>query len=111
MTYHFKLKLGFLPECSGRITIDESAEAIPAWAKQILSLGEKIMAKLADLEAQVKANTTVVESAMTLIAGIAQRIVDAGGDPAKLDALVTELQTEDQKLADAMVTNTPSARM
>lgn len=64
---------------------------------------------LADLEAQVKENTSVTASAAALIQGFAARLADAGTDPAKLDALKADLAASDKALADAVAANTPAA--
>jgi hypothetical protein len=69
----------------------------------------KIMAELDDLTAQVAANTTVSQSALTLINGIAARITAAGTDPAKLAALTASLKSDDDALAAAVTANTPAA--
>lgn len=66
----------------------------------------KLMSRLDELIAQVKANTTVVGSAMVLIRGLADKLVEAGTDPEKLAALTEELRTTDQQLADAIAANT-----
>ena len=63
-----------------------------------------ISTQLDSLTAQVSANTDVVESAVTLIAGLRQQIIDAGTDPAKLQALTDALAAEDTKLAAAVAT-------
>jgi uncharacterized protein YigA (DUF484 family) len=65
-------------------------------------------AQLDALTAQVAANTTVVQSAITLIAGLRQAIIDAGTDPAKLQALTDSLAQSDTDLAAALVANTPT---
>jgi hypothetical protein len=57
-----------------------------------------------DLTAQVAKNSEVLDSAVVLINGIADRIAAAGVDPVKLQALTTELRDKDQILADAVVT-------
>lgn len=62
-------------------------------------------AQLDSLTAQVSANTDVIESAVTLIAGLRQQIIDAGTDPAKLQALTDSLAAEDAKLAAAVAQN------
>lgn len=67
------------------------------------------MAQLDDLEAQVKANTDVEASAVTLIQGLAAKIAAAGTDPAKLTALQNELKSSADSLAAAVSANTPSA--
>lgn len=59
-------------------------------------------AQLDALTTQIASNTTVIESAITLIAGLRQQIIDAGTDPAKLQALTDALAAEDTKLAAAV---------
>lgn len=68
---------------------------------------EMLMAALDDLTAQVAANKTVIDSALALIAGIADRIAAAGTDPAKLAELTASLKSEDDALAAAVAANTP----
>lgn len=65
--------------------------------------------ELAGLTAQVAANTTVIESALTLIQGLKAKLDAAGTDPAALKALSDSLGAEDQKLVDAVAANTPAA--
>lgn len=60
-----------------------------------------------NLTAQVKANSDVLDSAIILINGIADRITAAGVDPVKLNALTTELKAKDDLLSAAVVANTP----
>lgn len=67
------------------------------------------MASLDALTAQVAANTTVIQSAETLIAGLAAQIQAAGTDPVKLQAIVDQLTSDDSGLADAVAKNTPAA--
>lgn len=66
-----------------------------------------IMSALDDLTAQVAANKTVINSALVLINGIADRITAAGVDPAKLAALTADLKSEDDALASAVTANAP----
>lgn len=61
------------------------------------------------LTAQVKANSDLLDSATTLINGIADRITAAGVDPTKLAALTAELKAKDDALAAAVTANTPAA--
>ena len=67
---------------------------------------DNIMATLAELTAQVTANSTVIDSAVVLIQGIAARIEAAGTDPVKLQALADELKTKDDALSEAVAANT-----
>ena len=71
---------------------------------------DKMAGELADLQAKVAANTTVIESAITLIQGIKAALdaAIAANDPAALKALSDTLGAEDQKLADAVAANTPA---
>lgn len=59
-----------------------------------------------NLTTQVKANSEVLDSAIVLINGIADRITAAGVDPVKLNALTTELKAKDEALAAAVAANT-----
>lgn len=69
----------------------------------------KQMATVLDaLTAQVAANNDQIGSAITLIGGLRQQIIDAGTDPAKLQALTDSLGSEDSKLAAAIAENTPT---
>lgn len=65
------------------------------------------MSALDDLTAQVASNRTVIDSALVLINGIADRIAAAGTDPAKLAALTADLKSEDDALSAAVASNTP----
>lgn len=70
---------------------------------------ETIMATLDELTAQVAANRTITQSALTLINGIADRITAAGVDPKALADLTASLKDDDDKLAAAVAANTPAA--
>lgn len=70
---------------------------------------EKAMAEIDTLTAQVASNTSVIESAITLLGNIKALLDAAGTDPAKLAALSATLAAEDEKLAAAVVANTPAA--
>ena len=67
------------------------------------------MAAIDDLTAQVAQNTSVEESAVTLINGLAAQLAAAGTDPAKLTALQTSLAASAKDLAAAITANTPAA--
>lgn len=77
---------------------------------------ERIMQQQLDaLTTQVAANTSVVQSAVTLIAGLkvsldaAIAAQAAGDDGAALTALSEQLATSDAALAAAVAANTPAA--
>lgn len=89
---------------------------IPAWVVDLDTKLDRIIERLKamskeldDLTAQVTANSVLLDSATTLINGIADRITAAGVDPAKLSALTAELKAKDDALAAAITANTPAA--
>lgn len=73
------------------------------------------MQTLADLQAAVAADTTVEQSAVTLLTGLSVQIAalkTTQTDPATgaaIDALVTQVKSNSSNLADAVTTNTPVA--
>lgn len=72
-------------------------------------IGMELMSiELDNLTAQVKSNSDLLDSATTLINGIADRIAAAGTDPTKLQALTAELKAKDDVLAQAVTANTPA---
>lgn len=58
------------------------------------------------LTAEVAELSTVVDSAIALITGLASQIRAADADPAKLDALATALDAKANALAAAVAANT-----
>lgn len=64
--------------------------------------GIAIMKELDDLTAEVAATKGVVDSAVVAIQGLRQQIIDAGTDPAKLQALTDSLKDTEQTLAAAI---------
>jgi hypothetical protein len=72
---------------------------------QLLQMEIKFMSALDNLRAQVEANTTVTESAITLLNGLKAKLDEAiaSGDPAALQALADELGAETLRLSDAVV--------
>jgi len=69
---------------------------------------EEIMADLSTLQAEVNENSDVVQSAVTLIGGLAQQLRDAiaANDPAAIQALADQLDAQTNSLAEA-VANVP----
>lgn len=65
--------------------------------------------ELDDLTAEVTETSGFIDSAVTLIEGIAARIEAAGIDRQKLTALTTELNAKSDALAAAVAANTPAA--
>jgi ATP/maltotriose-dependent transcriptional regulator MalT len=69
-----------------------------------------LMASIADLQAQVQQNTDVINSAKTLLQGLADQLQEAkdSGDPAKIQAVIDQIKQNDDDLAAAVVKNTPA---
>lgn len=59
-----------------------------------------------DLQREVEEATTVAQSAVTLINGLAQQIRDLKDDPVKLEELATKLDASSQALAAVVAANT-----
>lgn len=77
----------------------------------ILDLKVTIMSALSDLQAEVAQNSSVVDSAITLLQGLKAKLDEAiaSGDPAALTALSAELDAKTNALAAAVQENTPAA--
>ena len=101
-----RIDLHIYLESSG--SADSRLDQILAQLRAMQAQETTIMKELDDLTTQVQANTDVEASAVTLIQGIAQQLADAGTDPAKLQALQTQLQTSAEALAAAVTANTPA---
>ena len=67
------------------------------------------MSHLDTLEAQVRSTTSTIQSAITLINGLADRLREFANDPAKIKELADQLQESSAALADAIIANTPEA--
>lgn len=64
---------------------------------------------LGDLVAAVAEESTVVDSAITLLSTLADKIAATAGDAAAATALAAEVRAKTQALSDAVVANTPAA--
>jgi hypothetical protein len=74
----------------------------------ITTLGENLMATLADLQAAVAAEDTVIDSAVTLIQGLAAQVATLKNDPAALQALADDMNAKAATLAAAIAAGTPA---
>lgn len=80
--------------------------------KSILQRINDMASTLDSLTAAVARNTDVTGSAVTLLQGLKTKLdelIAAGSNPAALQALADSLGADTQKLADAVVVNTPAA--
>jgi hypothetical protein len=68
-----------------------------------------IMSTLDTLTAEVANNTSVEQSAVTLLGNLKAELDAAGTDPVALKALSDQLAANDTALAAAIVANTPAA--
>ena len=67
------------------------------------------MADLTALTAEVTQNSAVVDSAITLMNGLAAQIEVLKTDPAALQDLANTIRASSDRLAAAVVANTPAA--
>jgi len=68
---------------------------------------KEVTMTLDQLQAQVQQTTTVEQSAITLIQGLAAQLAAAATDPAKVQALADQLKASSDALAAAITANTP----
>lgn len=85
--------------------LQSSLEAI---SQRILLFMERTQMSLDNLIREVAETRTVVDSAITLISGLREKLSAAGTDPAKLEELAKELDETQAKLAAALTENTPA---
>lgn len=91
------------------LKLDQILQLIENLERLVLLQGKELMSALDDLTAQVATNTSVEQSAIVLIQGIAAALAAAGQDPVKLAALTSSLKTSADSLAAAVAANTPVA--
>ena len=60
------------------------------------------------LETEVSENTDAVDSAVALLSTLADEIRNAAGDPAAVEAIADKLDSNSQRLAEAVAANTPA---
>lgn len=63
------------------------------------------MAKIDDVIAEVAQTRGVIDSAVELLNQIHQALIDAAGDPAKIQQVIADLGASRAKLAQAIVAN------
>jgi ABC-type transporter Mla subunit MlaD len=84
-------------------------EHIHSLLNALLDQGKTIMATLADLQTAVTAEDTVIDSAITLIKGLAAQIAALPPDQAAIDALAADVKGTSDALAAAVAANTGGA--
>ncbi len=75
---------------------------------QLFAQGEAMSAALDKITAEVTETKGIIQSAVTLINGLAQQIRDLKDDPAALNALADSLDSDSKALADAVAANSPA---
>jgi hypothetical protein len=68
--------------------------------------GKRIIMKLTDLIAQVKANTDLEKSAIQCINGLAAKLEEARGSQAAIDGVIAEMRNQAEALSAAIKANT-----
>ncbi len=76
---------------------------------ELQTQGRKIMATLADVQAAVTAEDTVIDSAVALIQGLAAQVAALQPNQAAIDALAADIKAKSDSLAAAVAANTPAA--
>lgn len=81
-----------------------------ALLNRILNQEKNVMSAIDDLTAQVQANTSAEQSAVTLIQGLAKQIQDAvnSDDSSALESLAQQLNSSAAALGAAVTANTPA---
>ncbi len=64
--------------------------------------------QLDQLTSEVEENTSVTESAVALLANLAEQLRANADDPAAIEDLANKLDTNSNRLADAVAANTPA---
>jgi peptidoglycan hydrolase CwlO-like protein len=87
----------------------EQLDRIEQKVNQLLKGQQKMAGELDTLTASVSNATTVEQSAIDLINGLAAQIASLKNDPAALQALSDSLNAKSADLAAAVTANTPAA--
>ena len=82
--------------------------ALQQIVETLASQGALMAGELARLQTEVTEMSGAVDSAITLINGLAQQIRDLATDPAALNALADSLDSKANELAAAVVANSPT---
>lgn len=75
---------------------------------EVINKLNSIMADLTQLIQDVQNNASVIESAITLLQGLKEKLDAAGTDATKLAELSASLESQTNSLAAAIAANTPA---
>ena len=84
-------------------------DMIYAVVKDIQRKEERQMLGIADIQANVVAQGTVVESVVTLLTQLSAMLNEAKQDPEKVQEIIDQININTAALAEAVVINTPAA--
>jgi len=84
-------------------------ERILVNTEELLIWARKEHMTVADIKAKVDAETTVEQSAITLLTNLSALIKANANDPAAIQAIGNELDADNAALAAAVTNNTPAA--
>jgi len=83
-------------------------DALLAMLTAIAFKEDRIMADLASLQQAVNDETSVEQSAITLMTQLSALLTQAKNDPAQIQSIIDQINTRKAALADAIVANTPA---
>lgn len=86
--------------------LERKVDTILRRVGEILLTEDTMSVELDNLEKQVRQNSDLETSAVTLIKGLADQLAAAKDDPTKIVALTNELKTKADALAAAITANT-----
>jgi len=89
-------------------SLNTKVDQVLAQILQVKTRETNMAADLTSLTAQVQKNTTIEESAVTLIQGIAAQLAAAKNDPAAIQSLSDQLNASATDLSAAIAANTPA---
>ena len=104
VTHHIEVDAETDPEVLKKL--DQILRRVTALERTITQGDQAIMADLSQLQQEVEETGTVVDSAVTLIGGLAEALREAATDPAQIQQLAAQLDAKTQELA-AAVDNVP----
>lgn len=78
---------------------------------QLIKKVDKLMANMQELREAVRRNTDVDQGVVTLLEGVSTQLKDAQAqnDPQAIQDVITELDANTKRMADAVTANTPAA--
>lgn len=89
--------------------VESSRRQLDGLSRQLIHMEIFMATEMEDLLAAVENDTTVDQSAITLIEQIVAMLTAAGTDRAKIAEVTAKLRANQEKLAAAVVANTPAA--